>query len=72
MVRNLSKRVEVVTPVFRRLNREKLWEFLEICLRDERQAWALQNDGAYARVQSEDAGSGTHLTMMNLKRARAV
>jgi polyphosphate kinase len=36
MVRNLAKRVEVVTPVFTSRLKEKLWEFLEICLHDRR------------------------------------
>ena len=34
MYRNLSKRVEVVTPIFAHGPRKRLWEFLDICLRD--------------------------------------
>jgi len=41
MYRNLSKRVEVVTPVLARESKERLWEFLEICLRVSRQASGL-------------------------------
>jgi len=74
MVRNLSKRVEVVTPIFGKDHREKLWEFLSVCLNDRRQAWVLGGDGAYAQLRpdgdSEEAAVGTHLDMMNRMRAR--
>jgi polyphosphate kinase len=51
MFRNLSKRVEVVTPVLARESKEKLWKILDICLRDRRQAWVLGVDGAYSQLQ---------------------
>lgn len=38
MYRNLSKRVEVVAPVLAKESKEKLWEILDVCLRDRRQA----------------------------------
>jgi len=31
MFRNLSKRIEVITPVFAEGPRKKLWEMLDIC-----------------------------------------
>ena len=76
MFRNLSKRVEVVTPVFARSGRERLWDFLEICLRDRRQAWILGSDGAWTQSQPEGDGDGpealgTHVVLMNRARARA-
>ena len=37
MFRNLSRRVEVVTPVTALGPKERLWEILDICLRDQRQ-----------------------------------
>jgi polyphosphate kinase len=80
MCRNLSKRVEVVTPVFAREAREKLWEVLDICLRDRRQTWVLGEDGTYSQMQplgaSEGDGDdrpeeiGTHATLMELARRR--
>lgn len=70
MVRNLSRRVEVVTPIFDRANKAKLWEFLEICLRDERQAWVMQGDASYKQMHGQGA-LGTHQTMMELMRSRA-
>jgi len=77
MVRNLSKRVEVVTPVFVEGLKAKLWEFLDVCLRDRRQAWVLGRDGKYSQLKPEGHSEapeaiGTHQTMMNLMRARAV
>jgi len=76
MVRNLSKRVEVVTPIFSRNHKEKLQEFLDVCLNDRRQAWVLGSDGAYTQLRpAQDSDSrtnlGTHQVMMNLMRARA-
>jgi polyphosphate kinase len=76
MVRNLSKRVEVVTPLFSRGHKERLWEFLQVCLNDRRQAWVLGSDGTWKQLRPEDtsdsrAASGTHQVMMNLMRARA-
>jgi polyphosphate kinase len=75
MYRNLSKRVEVVTPVIAKEAKERLWEVLDICLRDRRQAWMLQKDGTYSRLQPGDASggpeaSGTHATLMDLARRR--
>jgi len=58
MFRNLSKRVEVVTPVLARESKEKLWEILDICLRDRRQAWLLGADGAYSQLRPNDTAEG--------------
>ncbi|HWF06784.1 MAG TPA: polyphosphate kinase 1 [Candidatus Angelobacter sp.] len=67
MFRNLSKRVEVVTPIFASGSKEKLWQFLDICLKDTRQAWILGADGAYKQLRPETPDQlGTHQTLMNL------
>jgi polyphosphate kinase len=76
MVRNLSNRVEVVTPVIRNCHKAKLWEFLEICLADRRQAWVLSSSGAYDQLQPDDKSApsenaGTHQRMIDLMRSRA-
>jgi polyphosphate kinase len=76
MFRNLSRRVEVVTPVTAPGPKQRLWEILDICLRDRRQAWVLNSDGSYAQLCSEGAGEGpeavgTHLTLMELTRRRS-
>ena len=76
MYRNLSKRVEVVTPVLDQEAKDKLWEVLDICLRDRRQAWVLGEDGTYSQLHPEGPGDGpenrgTHETLMELARRRA-
>ena len=76
MFRNLSRRVEVVTPVTAPGPKQRLWEILDICLRDRRQAWVLNSDGSYAQLCSEGSGEGpeavgTHLTLMELTRRRS-
>jgi polyphosphate kinase len=73
MNRNLSRRVEAVTPVESLPLRERLWEALQIELQDSRQAWQMQPDGSYVRLKPEDganavARAGAHRTLM--KRAR--
>jgi polyphosphate kinase len=76
MYRNLSKRVEVVTPVLAKEAKEKLWEILDIILRDRRQAWTLNAKGTYSRLQPGDCTEGpeafgTQATLMDLARRRS-
>ncbi len=78
MFRNLSKRVEVVTPVLSAGPKEKLWEVLDTCLRDSRQAWVLGSDGLFTRLHPDESSSsegpetvGCHRSLMNLARARS-
>jgi len=66
----------VVAPVLSEGGRRQLWEILDICLRDRRQAWVLGSDGTYSQLQPEGdvdgpEGLGTHETLMNLTRQRA-
>ncbi len=75
MVRNLSTRVEVVTPVAARSAREKLWEILDVLLRDQRQAWQMAADGQYTQLRPRTPGDGpesvgTHQAMIELTRHR--
>jgi polyphosphate kinase len=76
MYRNLSKRVEVVTPILAKEAKERLWEILDICLRDGRQAWALSEDGKYSQLRPDGPDNGpetlgTHETLMELARRRS-
>jgi polyphosphate kinase len=76
MFRNLSKRIEVVTPVFATGPKQRLWEVLDICLHDQREAWVLDPDGRYKQLRADEGstgpeGRGTHQTLMDLTRARA-
>jgi len=72
MFRNLSKRVEVVTPVLAAESKAKLWEALDICLRDRREAWVLGEDGSYSQLRPDGARGpeafGTHATLMEMAR----
>jgi polyphosphate kinase len=75
MTRNLSKRIEVVTPVLADGPRHRLWTILDICLRDTRQAWVLGADGNYSQIYPDkDLDSpeslGTHQELMNLAHLR--
>jgi polyphosphate kinase len=76
MYRNLSKRVEVVTPVTSQASKEKLWEILDVYLRDKRQAWVLAGDGTYSRLNpdhsdDEIARVGAHEALMQITRRRS-
>ena len=76
MLRNLSKRVEVVTPVRAAGPKERLWEILFVCLHDQREAWVLEPDGKYVQLRPEPGATGpeaagTHQTLMDLALARA-
>ncbi len=75
MSRNLTRRIEVMVPVEGRLLRERLWEIVQICLADERQAWTLCSDGTYQPLQpgpdaSGPAAEGTHAWLMGVNRRR--
>ncbi len=73
MHRNLSERVEAAVPIADRRLRARLWEILQVCLTDRRNAWELQPDGSYRQLSpvEDSAGSeGTHATMMRLALAR--
>jgi polyphosphate kinase len=75
MDRNLSRRVEAVTPVRARHLRERLWEDLVVQLEDRRNAWQMQPDGSYLQLHAEQGASevareGTHVTHMKRTRAR--
>lgn len=73
MRRNLSDRVEAVTPIEAPALRERLWKFLQIMLRDQRQAWDMQPDGTYIQRQPPPGATGpealgTQQTLMDLTR----
>jgi polyphosphate kinase len=74
MHRNLSERVEAAVPIRERRKRARLWEILEVCLSDTRNAWQMQPDGRYLQLQphTEDGPvpEGTHAALMRLALAR--
>jgi len=76
MFRNLSKRVEVVTPILDGEAKARLWEILDICLRDRRQAWVFDEQGRYTQLQPDGDGEGlegrgTHETLMELAKGKS-
>jgi polyphosphate kinase len=56
MTRNLSRRVEAVTPIEDVQIAKELQEILGIMLCDNRQAWELQPDGSYIQLQPPENG----------------
>ena len=75
MQRNLSSRVEIVTPVWDPALKARLWELLDANLRDRRIAWVMSSDGSYELLQPGEGGGpetlGTHEILMDLARTRA-
>jgi polyphosphate kinase len=70
MYRNLLARVEAVAPIERRPHRARLWEILQIMLKDTRQAWDMHPDGSYTQRRPAEGSTaiGTHATLMALAR----
>ncbi|MBX3001894.1 MAG: polyphosphate kinase 1 [Caldilineaceae bacterium] len=72
MTRNLSNRVEAITPIEDPNMQRQLQTILEVCLADKRQAWKMMPDGRYRRRRwvedAEVASLGTHQTLMDLTR----
>jgi polyphosphate kinase len=71
----LSERVEAVTPVEEASLRARLWEVLDVMLRDHRQAWDMRPDGSYDQRRPADgatgpAAVGTQQSLMDLIRLR--
>ncbi len=70
MYRNLHGRVECIVPILERNLREKLWEVIQIHLKDQRQTWDMGADGRY--VQRQQAEVGIQQNLMNLAKQRTV
>lgn len=73
MERNLSHRVEAITPIETPALRQRLWTILDVMLRDHREAWDMRSDGSYVhRLPEPDAPAdgpekvGTHDALMAL------
>ena len=77
MRRNLSNRVEVVTPIEDPRLQDQLAAILEVALADQRQAWEMLPDGRYRqrRPRPDDNHSpealGTHQVLMRQARQLA-
>lgn len=68
MTRNLSRRVEAVTPIEDPEIAKDLQEILGIMLADNRQAWELQSDGTYVQRKPEEGGQpqSSHRILMDM------
>ena len=68
MYRNLSKRIEVATPVWARPAKERLWKILSVYLGDRRQAWVLDASGQYVQLRPDEGDAlenlGSHQLLM--------
>ncbi len=66
MPRNLDRRVEAVVPIEDPPLRSELAALLELCLKDNRQAWAMQSDGTYVQIQPKEGEDeiSTHNILM--------
>ena len=51
MERNFFRRVEVAFPIKRDTHRERMLRDLDLCLRDNSQAWQLLSNGSYRRIE---------------------
>jgi len=72
MVKKITLKVTFSSDLAKEPKR-RLWEFLDICLSDKRQAWVLDTNGTYSQLRPDGEGSsteaealGTHRGMMDL------
>jgi polyphosphate kinase len=54
MPRNIDRRIELLVPVEETTSRRRLIEILDTYFRDNQNAWQLNPDNTYSRVQAED------------------
>jgi polyphosphate kinase len=53
MTRNLTRRIELMCPVFDRKHKQSLIHMLQLCLEDNVKARELQTNGMYLRVRND-------------------
>lgn len=69
MYRNLHARVEAIVPIWERALKEKIWEILQLSLKDQRQTWDMRSDGDYTQ-RASPADVGLHNQLIQLTRSR--
>ena len=67
MERNLDRRVEAVVPVEDAEARDRIAQFIEILLADDRTSWQLGADGRWRRTEEIDGRAGTTNTFSRMK-----
>ena len=71
MHRNLSSRVEAAVPIEGKNDRERIIDFLDVLMSDQRQGWDLMPNGTYVRgsITALESGKGTHAQLMHFYRS---
>lgn len=69
MYRNLHARVECIVPVFDRPLKERLWELVQLHLKDQRQTWDMDSAGEYRQRSGSEVG--LHQSLMTMAKQRA-
>jgi polyphosphate kinase len=70
MERNLDRRIEVLFPVLDTELQARVLEVMELVLADDSNAWALQPDGSWNRVERH-LGLNAQRRLQELARQRA-
>lgn len=64
MPRNLERRLELMTPIFEKSLKEKIFEMLQLQIMDNTLSWTLQNDGDYVKVeQGNEKAINNHIIL---------
>lgn len=72
MNRNLARRVEVVCPVEDKSSKEKIWESLQVILRDQKLVWDMKSNGDYLiRKSNSETEKGSHEQLMEIAKTKA-
>ena len=58
MPRNLDHRIEVVVPVEDRRIREEISSVFDMLMADNRNAWTLEPDGSWTRIEADGERPG--------------
>lgn len=72
MYRNLHARVEAIVPILDRGLKEKIWEILQLSLKDQRQTWQMTPDGDYVQRKSVEAGVQQVLMQLTKQRVKNI
>ncbi len=56
MYRNLHARIECIVPILDRPLKEKLWEIIQLYVRDSRQTWDMNSNGEYTQRKNLEKG----------------
>lgn len=70
MYRNLQARVECVVPILDRSLKERLWELIQLHLKDQRQTWDMDSLGNYTQRSQDEVG--IQQTLMNMTKQRSI